>query len=417
MIISILRKPGIANFGRLAIEHECGSLNIGASRIRGGKDYKDKCESVVGCASTLKSSSIGKMKELRESSYSESGRWPANLFLHHKKGCFQSGFVSMPAPVINRFNSGMKPFGHGAGHSYQSVQTSDDGQELVPTWTCEKSCAGTRLNKQSGFKRSAVTKRPVEGYESQSNTSFLKGRSNHQNQHGDAGGASRFFFQMKTQEEIIQYLDAMVRPPDGEVLYIEDCSRVDWKSLQDETFAAILLEGEFENFKEELNRVLKPGGYLVKMPSQDDPFGAHGTASLEDFGFEVRDTINVLDEFSEFFYVAKTKTSERNAGVEGRSSHPTVKPKELMELLLEDLPEGATILDPFMGSGSTGIAALRREKNFIGIEQDKEYIRIATQRIRYWDNEHAPWDPSMIISDADKFEEESQEHPLWKLFK
>ena len=47
-------------------------------------------------------------------------------------------------------------------------------------------------------------------------------------------------------------------------------------------------------------------------------------------------------------------------------------------------PPGGTVLDPFMGSGSTGCAALLEEFNFIGIEREAEYLEIARQRIRHW---------------------------------
>lgn len=62
------------------------------------------------------------------------------------------------------------------------------------------------------------------------------------------------------------------------------------------------------------------------------------------------------------------------------NNHPTVKPIKLMEWLVKLVtPTGGTILDPFMGSGSTGIAA--KEFNFIGIEREKEYFEIAKARI------------------------------------
>ena len=47
-------------------------------------------------------------------------------------------------------------------------------------------------------------------------------------------------------------------------------------------------------------------------------------------------------------------------------------------------PEGGTVLDPFMGSGSTGCAALMEEFSFIGIEQEPEYLALARDRIRHW---------------------------------
>ena len=65
-----------------------------------------------------------------------------------------------------------------------------------------------------------------------------------------------------------------------------------------------------------------------------------------------------------------------------KNTHPTVKPIELMKYLCRLVtPKGGTILDPFMGSGSTGMAAKDEGFEFIGIEQDKEYFEIAESRI------------------------------------
>lgn len=83
---------------------------------------------------------------------------------------------------------------------------------------------------------------------------------------------------------------------------------------------------------------------------------------------------------SRFLYVAKAGRGERNAG--GKNTHPTVKPIALMQWLvrLVTLPRGI-VLDPFAGSGTTGIAALREGFSFIGIEREAEYVALARDRI------------------------------------
>ena len=79
-----------------------------------------------------------------------------------------------------------------------------------------------------------------------------------------------------------------------------------------------------------------------------------------------------------FFYCAKANKKDREDG----NSHPTVKPTDLMAYLcrLVTPPEGI-VLDPFMGSGSTGKAAMREGFSFIGIERDPEYYAIAEGRV------------------------------------
>jgi site-specific DNA-methyltransferase (adenine-specific) len=116
-----------------------------------------------------------------------------------------------------------------------------------------------------------------------------------------------------------------------------------------------------------------------------------------------------------FFYCAKASRSERNAGLEGmperewrgqmpkndpdfirsdgavrtknlprQNFHPTVKPLALMRYLvrLTKTPTGGVVLDPFMGSGTTGIACVLEGREFIGIEREADYLEIAEKRIK-----------------------------------
>ena len=130
---------------------------------------------------------------------------------------------------------------------------------------------------------------------------------------------------------------------------------------------------------------------------------------------------------SRFFYTAKASKSEREAGLEGMEAkrsimdnqtkaelkrgnvdykvaagklqmgaqqpranhHPTVKPIALMRYLVRLVtPKGGTVLDPFMGSGSTGCAAMCEGVNFVGIELSEEYLEIARRRIEYWQSQN-----------------------------
>ena len=123
------------------------------------------------------------------------------------------------------------------------------------------------------------------------------------------------------------------------------------------------------------------------------------------------------EDWARYFYCPKTSKAEKNRGLEdlpikktssmsGRRDshdmegysidndvtgrfvtekqnvHPTVKPVKLMKYLCRLItPKGGTVLDPFMGSGSTGIAAKDEGFEFIGIEREKEYFEIAERRI------------------------------------
>lgn len=83
-----------------------------------------------------------------------------------------------------------------------------------------------------------------------------------------------------------------------------------------------------------------------------------------------------------FFYCAKASASERNEGVDGGNKHPTVKPVALMEYLVKLVSrEGAVVLDPFCGSGTTGVACVNLGRDFIGIERDPAYFELMKTRI------------------------------------
>lgn len=140
-------------------------------------------------------------------------------------------------------------------------------------------------------------------------------------------------------------------------------------------------------------------------------------ASNYKVGVVTETEISVFGGASRFFYVAKASKSERNRGLDGmpekssaglplrskevdnigiggdgtkthrdvknQNFHPTVKPIKLMEYLIRLVtPKGGTTLDPFMGSGTTGVAAKNLKRNFIGIEIDKNYFNISKVRIK-----------------------------------
>jgi DNA modification methylase len=88
-------------------------------------------------------------------------------------------------------------------------------------------------------------------------------------------------------------------------------------------------------------------------------------------------------------------------------THNTVKPIAIMDSIMIDLPKGASIVDPFLGSGSTGLAALKRKLNFTGIELEKDHLRVAYHRVHHADTATASWDAAEIESDYE--EEESSE--------
>jgi len=171
--------------------------------------------------------------------------------------------------------------------------------------------------------------------------------------------------------------------------------------------ANIILNEEAGKMLDEQSGQLKSGDMKGKK-------GGFGNSDLV-FGdnSEIPEAISFGDKggASRFFYCAKASKSERNYGCEDieqkkrdiirehgqvgtdnafnrdatliKNNHPTVKPIKLMEYLIKLVSkEGATVLDPFLGSGTTAIAAIKLNRNFIGIEKEEEYIKIAEARIK-----------------------------------
>ena len=99
----------------------------------------------------------------------------------------------------------------------------------------------------------------------------------------------------------------------------------------------------------------------------------------------------------------------RGKAVKDGKEHPTQKPVQLMQWCLEFLPKAKTILDPFMGSGTTGVACVNLGRSFIGIEREPTYFDIACRRIeeahkqpRLFDDQPAPKPVQPSFLDHDK---------------
>ena len=145
-----------------------------------------------------------------------------------------------------------------------------------------------------------------------------------------------------------------------------------------------------------------------------DPRGRFPSNVMHDGSGSIKE---LFEDKSKYFYCAKTSKAERNQGLDNlpikkassmpgrrnpddmkdskidndvtgrfvtqkKNIHPTVKPIKLMKYLCRLItPKGGTILDPFMGSGSTGMAAKEENFEFVGIEKEEEYFNIASARI------------------------------------
>lgn len=135
--------------------------------------------------------------------------------------------------------------------------------------------------------------------------------------------------------------------------------------------ANIILDEEAAAALDEQSGITKGGGKTKVKTDTEQMFGMKGHVNVD---------YDDKGGASRFFYVAKASKRERGEG----NMHPTVKPIKLMEYLIKLVtPPGGIVLDPFMGSGTTGVAAKNLGFDFVGIEMNQEYFEIAKRRYEF----------------------------------
>lgn len=161
-----------------------------------------------------------------------------------------------------------------------------------------------------------------------------------------------------------------------------------WKSVKRSEIAGkdggrwpahVVIDKEAAAVLDDQSGVLASGERKAETPN--GPIGYHGGGSQTANGTHYRPDAGGA---SRFLYQAKPSKKEKNAGLKGKNPHPTVKSVELMKWLVRLItPPGGAVLDLFCGSGSTGVACVQEGFDFIGIDSEPEYVKIAEQRIRH----------------------------------
>lgn len=230
-----------------------GAINIDATRIRSdGSHFRSTVTGRTGGmtvgADDRSPAAAGMFAPEKgfEPTNHQGGRWPANVLLVHGAGCKVVGTKKVKAPVINRFDDGMKPFGEGAGHEYTSTQTGDEnGEEEIPIYECMDGCPCKVLDSQSGTLKSGVLDHTKHVRHSAKGWSgpFADdngGPAARKSFGGDSGGASRFFMQFEPDAPFYycgkaSAAEKRIEKPKVDLLQVrEDLSVEDMTFLQSE---------------------------------------------------------------------------------------------------------------------------------------------------------------------------------------
>ena len=429
--IVVARKPLSGTVASTVLEHGTGALNIDATRIAGTKPVMQRTGTVVA-ANAMAGESTGATST---GEVTTEGRWPGNVVLSHTEACVPVGTRRVKSNAPARYaedgtGATNAIYGKGAGNKApgdaRSGYASADGMETITAWECVPGCPVRMLDEQTGtltsgpesqhgHRRNAdpeARRTTYGGFQGQRATGVL---------YGDSGGASRFFFVARTHtiegcepaitaaesssldgappgsvpgdaatsghREGTSSSDSTARSTSG----TPSASRSDSESATSATPSTDVAPSH-ERPRDVPTQTAShaspaaPSGptgttTTTTSPSTSDgsvgPAMSASTPPIEGHG----------EAASRFRYVPKASSAERAAGLPEHltASHPTVKPIELMRWLIRLVtPRGGTCLDPFLGSGTTGCAAVLEGVSFIGIEREAEYVPIAEARIRWW---------------------------------
>jgi len=314
-----------------------GGINIDASRIGLPKDdpqvklREGKTIHAKGI-NEVYSNGVGKIEG---DYFNAQGRFPANIIFTHHEDCNCKGTKKVKGSK-DGVRKASSEFGQNSGwNDHENKDTirkgtaDENGQEEVEDWDCHEDCPIRILDEQSGVK--ATTRNMsysrgggdfIDGIPNQKEKSWFK---------SEVGGASRFFYCAKaSKSERNKGLDGFEEKekPDNYIMPKLTCSECGSKRVDS---------------------------------SNSLVCGCNGKTHYEEQ--------NSLE-------------SKNNLAGGNKNFHPTVKPIKLMQYLVKMItPRNGIVLDPFCGSGTTGVACKIEGFEFVGLEQDIEYTKIAQARI------------------------------------
>jgi len=389
--IIVAMKPLDGTYVNNALTHGVAGMWIDGGRIspdgeylRGSSNYDTKVQGdVYGWARSEKYVRCAPNKD---------GRWPANVILDEtsaqmldqQTGIQKGGFVRNRTDGARPFENDGKDTGYETvaeisepdGGSSRFFKVVKNGFSMYNTEIKGESCGNTLENQKVAGMLNGVM-REVERY-IQNVEQFLIGKKKTEN------------FQKDMKSIISTLIKQMIELKTYNV-YLEE--NIDYYMEESEKITRLLMKLSTENAKdvENIKNLIVFKNELIALirdivNNANETIFENGEQIIESTGINITENTERENLINRFFYVAKASKKERNAGLDnGKNTHPTVKPLALMEYLCEltRTPTGGIVLDPFMGSGTTGMACVNTDRDFIGIELEEEHFEIAKRRIAH----------------------------------
>jgi site-specific DNA-methyltransferase (adenine-specific) len=397
----------------------------------------------------------------KDKEFNVSGRFPANIILTHHPECVCRGTKKVKGSGCLPKNIGKgknESYSNGIYSNKKGVvvisHTDENGEETIEDWICHEDCPIRIMDEQSGISKSPNTylRKSATYNKNVYQNGVGENEGTLSKNFGDKGGASRFFYCAKaSQSERNKGLEEERWFYNLEL--ITDCCSFTEQNLfiweQEESNQNMDLNGEAQQEKDileatallakdkgccttyygknitevfpkairfttktGLNQIieLKTLNYYQHLNINDCIADVFKTS--KENGLNLAENVGLKNLLEIIFTKEKTgfprgvkivaketllKTSVKDVWLK-KNIHSTVKPVKLMQYLVRLItPADGIVLDPFCGSGTTGIACKLQGIRFVGMEQDAEYCKIAEARINNWDD--AEEDEIEIISE------------------
>lgn len=337
----LCRKPFKGTVAANVLEHGTGGINVEACRVAGvlrrPGNLRDSDCALASRAMSGKKRTTAHAYSLRIDAGAISGRWPTNLLLTHSQGCEQIGESEIigSGAHVRHATGAVQSVAKGRERPHETAGYGDGHLKTVPAYRCVPGCPVAELDRQSGELTSGAnpTRRGsdkfrgvYQDFAGQTECEAARGQ--------DIGTASRFYPTFEISEDDLVPFRYVAKPSTAE--REKGCEGL------------VVPESTPHNLS---SNACARCGKRVK---------ANGSGDKCECGDE-RETV---------------QTSDR------RNHHPTVKSIALMTWFVRLVtPPGGVVLDPFAGSGTTGIAAYRDGFRFVGIEREPDFCAIARARI------------------------------------